>query len=559
MRVNVLSKIVLPAVMGLLVGQPVFAQGMTGLLSNRKPAAPTVSTPTDPLGRTSPRTSIYNFLEACHRNNFMLASQYLDLRSVKAQERSTAGPELAKELGELLDRDPQFELDQLSNSPEGSSGGLTPSLEKLATLRLKNKTVTLQMERVTQQGVGVWIISADSISRIPELSALAGESAIEKKLPEPLVATELIGTPIWVWLALVLVALILSLVSRFLSRMFLALVKPFTNRYAKSLRTYRLQAFTEPLRLLVSLAVFRACMVVIAPSALLRDYLLKMITLLFVLGIALVLMRVVDIVSDQVISRLNPAERALSYSVVPLIVRFVKICVFCAAVLFTLSAWGYNTNAILAGVSIGGLALALAAQKTIENLFGGISVISDRPVLVGDFCQFGGQVGTVEDIGLRSTRIRTLDRTLVTVPNSQFSTMTLENYSRRDRIWFHPTLQLRRDTTPEQIREMMDAVTKILQEHPMIDATGVPLRFTKINRESFSLDIFAYVLTTDYNEYLKVQSELLLKILGAASQLKVGFAVPFQESISAAAEGEKRSGAAGEEVRPAVIGGDGER
>ncbi len=198
------------------------------------------------------------------------------------------------------------------------------------------------------------------------------------------------------------------------------------------------------------------------------------------------------------------------------------------------------------------MALALAAQKTIENLFGGISVISDRPVLVGDVCQFGGQVGTVEDIGLRSTRIRTLERTLVSVPNSQFSTMTLENYSRRDRIWFHPTLQLRRDTRPEQIRAMMEAVTKILEEQPMIDATGVPLRFTKINPESFSLEVFAYVRTTDYNEYLKVQSELLLKILQAAAQLGVGFAVPFQESISAAARD-------AEGVRPVAVGGDGER
>src|SRR5581483_3445387 len=165
--------------------------------------------------------------------------------------------------------------------------------------------------------------------------------------------------------------------------------------------------------------------------------------------------------------------RAISYSVFPLFVRFAKICLFCIAVLVTLEQWGYNTNTILAGLGVGGLAVALAAQKTLENLFGGISVISDRPVLVGDFCQFGGQAGTVEDIGLRSTRIRTLDRTVVTIPNAQFSTMTLENFSKRDRVWFHPTLHLRRNTKPEQIREMMDAVTKILQEHAMVDASGV--------------------------------------------------------------------------------------
>jgi MscS family membrane protein len=120
----------------------------------------------------------------------------------------------------------------------------------------------------------------------------------------------------------------------------------------------------------------------------------------------------------------------------------------------------------------------------------------------------------------------------VTIPNATFSTMTLENYARRDRMWFHPTLHLRRDTSPEQIRQMMDAVTAMLQQHPNVDVSGVPLRFTTISQQAYSLEIFAYVLTADYDEYLKVQSELLLKIIETASQVGVGFAVPFQESIS---------------------------
>jgi MscS family membrane protein len=271
------------------------------------------------------------------------------------------------------------------------------------------------------------------------------------------------------------------------------------------------------------------------PSALLRTYLLNLMALLVVLGITSLVMRVVDVISDQVISRLDPRQRAMSYSLIPLFARFAKICLFVIAVLVVLEQWGYPTSTIIAGVGVGGLALALAAQKTIENLFGSISVILDRPVLVGDFCKFGDQVGTVEDIGLRSTRIRTLDRTVVTIPNATFSTMTLENYARRDRMWFHPTLHLRRDTSPEQIRQMMDGVAKLLEEHPKVDASGVPMRFTTISHQSYSLEVFAYVLTADYNEYLTVQSELLLKILDAAAGLGVGFAVPFQESITVTA------------------------
>jgi MscS family membrane protein len=137
-------------------------------------------------------------------------------------------------------------------------------------------------------------------------------------------------------------------------------------------------------------------------------------------------------------------------AVLPLLSRVFKITIVILAIAAILSNWGYNTTTILAGLGIGGVAIALAAQKTIENLFGGVAVISDHPVSVGDFCRFGDRVGTIEDIGLRSTRIRTPDRTLLNVPNAQFSSMTLENFSRRDKTLFHLTLNLRRDTTPDQ-------------------------------------------------------------------------------------------------------------
>lgn len=516
----------------LLALQAGFGQSLSGLLTGQKSKASAPATPTDPLKRTTPRSSIYSFLEACHANNASLASQYLDLKKIRADQRATQGPELANELCALLDRNPTFEVDQLSNSPNGNLDDGLADTDNLATFRLKGQPVTLQLQREPELGVNVWLVAADSVTRIPQLTALEGESEFEKRLPEPLVGIKLVGTPLWIWFALILAAVILSLLSRLLSRGVIAIAAPILKRYAKTLHTYRLEAFIEPVRLLLTVAAFRICMEALPPSALLRNYLLNLMALLVVLGITSLAMRVVDVVSDRVISRLDPRQRAVSYSLIPLFARFVKICLFIVAVLIVLERWGYPTSTIIAGVGVGGLALALAAQKTIENLFGSISVILDRPVLVGDFCKFGDQVGTVEDIGLRSTRIRTLDRTVVTIPNATFSTMTLENYARRDRMWFHPTLQLRRDTSPEQLRQMMDAVSGILEHHPNVDASGVPLRFTTISQQAYSLEVFAYVLTEDYNEYLKVQSELLLKILEAASGLGVGFAVPFQESIN---------------------------
>lgn len=524
----------------LLLSTRICGQTLNSVVPGSK-SSPVASTAPDPLNRTTPRNSIYSFLEACHENNFLRASQYLDLHRIRSDQRATQGPQLAKQLGMLLDRDPHFEVEKLNNTPQGDLGdSLTADQEVLGTFEVNGRPVALNLQRVNQNGVNLWLVSSDSVARIPELTVLLRESAFEKKLPVSLVQIEWLDTPLWVWIALVLTALLLSVLSRLLSKIVIALVRPLTKRYSRWFHARRLEEFTEPVRLLLSIAVFKICLEVIAPSALLRYFLDRLLTLLFFVGAAALVMRIVDVISDRIISRLDPKERTLSYSVLPLGVRFVKICIFCVAALWTLSYWGYNTTTILAGLGVGGLAVALAAQKTIENLFGGIAVITDRPVLVGDFCQFGGQVGTVEDIGLRSTRIRTLDRTVVTVPNSQFSTMTLENFSRRDRVWFHPTLRLRRDTRPEQIPQMMEAVTKLLQENPKIDASGVPLRFTKITAESFDLEMFAYVLTADYNEFLKIQSELLLEILMLAAEHDIRFTVPFQESITRTGESGRR-------------------
>ena len=147
------------------------------------------------------------------------------------------------------------------------------------------------------------------------------------------------------------------------------------------------------------------------PSALLRLYLGRVLALPVLLGSLLALLRHHRCRARHLRARLESKHRAFSYSVLPLSGRVAKVVVLLFIIAAVLSAWGYNTTTLLAGLGIGGVAIALASQKTIENLFGSVAVISDRPVSVGDFCKFGSQTGTVEDIGLRSTRIRTLDRT----------------------------------------------------------------------------------------------------------------------------------------------------
>ena len=478
----------------------------------------------DPLGRTSPQDAIFQFLEACHARDYLKALHYLDLRRIPAKDRDQQGQDLARQLEDLLDDTP-FDITKLSRDPEGDQyDGLSAGLDQLATFHVNGQTVDLQLERVQlKPGFKVWLVSADSVTLIPTAHQLLAETPFEKKLPQQLVTFELFDTPVWRWIALVLMAVALWIVAGLLSRALVAGARRLMNA----------SGFRQPVRVCLAVLGFLGAMEFASPSTLPRLYIRRALGLIFCLALAWVGAVAVDVIVERWRSRLDPRVRAVSYSVLPLGKQALKAVLFLFAILFVLSAWGYNTSTILAGLGVGGIAVALAAQKTIENLFGGISVIGDRPVLVGDVCRFGDRVGTVMSIGLRSTRIRTPERTIISVPNAQFSSMELENISGRDKIWFHTTLNLRRDTTSEQLLQVLSSFREILAGHPKVELAGkMPVRFIGVGSYSLEVEVVAYVTTSDYDEFLALQQELLLKMLQAVEQAGTALAVPLQESLA---------------------------
>jgi MscS family membrane protein len=189
---------------------------------------------------------------------------------------------------------------------------------------------------------------------------------------------------------------------------------------------------------------------------------------------------------------------------------------------------GIDPTAALAGLGIGGIAVALAAQKTLENVVGGVSIIVDQAVRVGDFLKMGDVLGTVDSIGLRSTRIRTPDRTILSVPNGQIANMKLETLSARDRFWFHPMVNLHYETTPAQLNSVMAAIRNLLGEHARVDSASVRVRFVRFGVSSLDVDVFAYVSTHEWNNFLEIQEELLLGIMNIVQKAGTGIALPSQ-------------------------------
>jgi MscS family membrane protein len=476
----------------------------------------------DPLGRDTPQSSAFQFLEACHAREYSKALRYLDLRRMTPAERAKSGQDLARQLEDLLDDTP-FDIATLSRSPEGDQSESASPLQHLDTFHVDGKTLELQLERIElKPGLRIWLVSANSVAMIPEAHQLVAETPFEKKLPQSLVIFEVFDTPVWRWIALLLMGLAIWIIAGLLSHLLVTVVKPLVPA----------PSFRGPLRIMMVVVGFRLALLAAPPAALSDLYIQRALGLSVSVALAWAGAVLIDLASTRWSSRLDPRVHAVSYSVLPLGKQVLKLSLFLIALLSVLSVWGYNTSTILAGLGVGGLAVALAAQKTIENLFGGISVIGDRPVLVGDVCRFGDRTGTIMNIGLRSTRIRTPERTVISVPNSQFSSIPLENISGRDKILFNPKINLRRDTTSEQMLHVLSSIRELLAKHPQVEEGKIPVRFIGVGPFSLDVEVAVYITTADYDRFLELQQELLLKILQAVESAGTSLAVPLQESVA---------------------------
>lgn len=487
--------------------------------------------PSDPFRRTSPQSSALAFLEACKAKDYTRALRYIDMRKLPQETTLEKRTELAKQLDEVLEHDPQFDAAALSAKPDGDppSGA---DRERVATLPLNGRAVDLYMERIMlRSGALVWKFTSDTVALIPGLAKASSTSPLERHMPDLLVSATFFGAPAWVWIALVALAAAVTLIVKLGGWILPLLLKPLVARIAPNIISTARDALLGPIELLAALAMFRAGVVFLAPPLPLDLYVARGLSAMSIGGLAWLFAGIFDVVMERVRRALALTHPRFSSSVLPLMARVVKVSGLAFGFIAILSSWGYNTNTVLAGVGIGGVAIAFAAQKTLENLFGGVAVVSDQPVFVGDFCRFGDSVGTVEDIGLRSTRIRTLDRTLVTIPNAQFSSMSLENFSRRDKMLFHPVLNLKRDTTPAQVRSILDSIRRMLSEDRRVEEGNLPVRFTGVGSYSLDVEVFAYILTGDGDQFLAIQQELLLKILDTIAEAGTALAIPTQASV----------------------------
>ncbi|QPH54237.1 mechanosensitive ion channel family protein [Pontivivens ytuae] len=420
---------------------------------------------------------------------------------------------------------------ELSLAPQGVlEDGLDPFRETIGSLAHETGQRPLYAHRSEVNGTEIWRIEAESVAallewRATETSGLTRARDILAGLPA---GPDVFG--ITARDALILVGFaIVSYGLAWLVLRFRRFVSHVVRRRTAEVRFSRFVEVSEPpLRLLLASLIFSAGIASLGVSMVARFQVVWIVELAAWLAGIWFLWRLIDTIAEATLSGMSRRGAISAYSAMSFFTRILKAVLIIVFAAFALRALGVDITAGLAALGVGGIALALGAQKLIENLIGSVSLIADRPVRVGDFCRFGQTLGTVEEIGIRSTRIRTLDRTVVTVPNGEFSSLHLENFSKRDQFLLRHNIGLRYETRPGQLGIVLTALREMLAEHPRVVDDTARVRFVGYGAYSLDLEIFAYVEAREWTEFLEIQEELLMRTMHVVDVAGAGFAFPSQ-------------------------------
>ena len=476
----------------------------------------------DPFGRDTPRGAVDGLLAAFASGDPDAVRPYLDLGTLpEAQQRLRArrlGAQLERALdagGSLL---PGF---RISAQPEGVAGdGLDPDLDRFAVLTDPDGSLLLRRSEV--DGRQVWQVAGESLVLVAA-RAPAGPGFMEDVLPSVLTDTRIAGASLAAWLSVLAVGAASLLVGALLVAMVFGLARRALATTAS--RTDLLRPMRLPAALVSAALVFQGAIHLVGVPIVARAAAQPVVEIAAWIAAAWLVLRAVHVAFDAALERMTRRERLGAVSVISMIRRIVKVVVLIAASVLIAGSLGLDLTGWLAAFGLGGLAFALGAQKTIEHMVGGMSLIADQPLRVGDFCAVDGLMGTVEDIGLRSTRLRTLDRTLVTIPNGDLSGARIENYAGRDRFLWKVMLGLRYETTPDQMRLALRRIDELLARDARI-LEGHRVRFVAFGASSLDVEIWAYIAAPTYPDSLAIREELNLAVMQIVEDCGTGFAFP---------------------------------
>jgi MscS family membrane protein len=483
--------------------------------------------PSDPLGRSTPRGTVLGFLHAAKSGDYRDAAKYLQLSN---DEREEEGESIARQLHALVDHAFVGRVGPVTDHREGSTeSGVSHNRERIGEFRLPGNDVNVELVRVSEAGSDdIWLFSSQTLAAVPELFTQLEVSRIDSGLPSFLVTERVFSTPLWRWIAF----LLLIPASLGLAWLIVYLLRDGQRiwlrwRHHPIVQDIH-QSISAPSILILTTVFHQIGTAFLGLPLLFRMYYHRAVGIVLVVGATWLVFRLVNRWGEWERTKARSGSGYRSGAILLLGQRLFKALVAVIAVFVTFSIFGFDMTTVVAGLGISGVVVAFAAQKTLENLFGGVSVLGDEVIRVGETCRIDDRIGSVEDISLRSTRIRTLERTELSVPNGELASMNVENLSRRDKWLFEETIGVRCDTTSDQLRSLLTKIHALLEAHPEVDMDPriSSVRLIGFGESSLNIEISCHVLTRALTKFRAIREEILLRVMDLVTEVGTALAVP---------------------------------
>ena len=519
----------LPAAAPAVPSSPLAAQS-PATATPTQPAAP----PQDPLGRSNPRSMMREFIRALDRSDYVSAARYMQLTRAQQPHAEV----LARDMHELLNCCFDQPLATVSDAETGAlDDGLPLDQERVGPLKIGDHRADIILVHVNRSDGSVWLISSMTLEQIPTLHEYITENHVERLMPQFLQEHSIFGLSLAYWLMFLISLLVpIPLLLLLMRILVFAVGRALQNNEKRSFVLDLAGTIKWPVVLMLTIVIQVVSMRWMGFPLRFRIVSGRIGAVALIVLATLALRRSVKLLFDRTRSRMLQLNRAHSASLLLLGGRVFKVLLTIAAGFAILTVLGVDTKTALAGLGIGGIAVAFGAQKTIENLLGGILLISDEAISVGDFCSISGRMGTIEDITLRSVRMRTLEQTLLSIPAGILSQENIENFRSRTKMLMDVTIRLQYSATQSQISKVRDEIYKLVADNVRIEGSSARVNLTNFAQWAIELQIWVYVLTADVQKFNAIREQLLLEIAQIVEAAGCRLALPSQTIYSGADE-----------------------
>ena len=483
---------------------------------------------------SSPRATMRTFLEAFYVDGapeLATAVACLDLSGLPAEARRLKGGELAAKLKQVIDRSRYVQFEDIPDNPEGPP-----------YVFLKHSGGEIVIDRTAS---GEWLFTAATVSGLDGLHrAVEGRDVVEgvekeapsavsfagrlREMMPPALRSNVLFLEGWQWLGLIAIIFAGVVAGRVFVFTATKIAKRFLDRRARGFDPDILVRTMGPLGALVALLVWGLGIFWLGLPVTVLSLYYRAVRVVAIVVAVVVAYRVVDLLASVLERRAENTESRFDNLLVPLVRKSLKVFVVAIGIVLVAETIGQDITALLAGLGLGGLALALAAQDTVSNLFGSLTVLTDRPFQVGDWVVVGDVEGTVEEVGFRSTRIRTFYNSLISLPNSNLIKASVDNLGDRTYRRWSTTLALTYDTPPEKIDAFCEGVRELIRRHPYTRKDYFHVYFNNFGDASLDVMLYVFFKAPDWATELRERHRLGVDILRLAADLGVEFAFPTQ-------------------------------